>query len=260
LAPFKKHFILKNYLFFIFIASLVSNAVRAQLTKGETLLLDRINGEKLFVLNDSIPIGIGLQESGWYKAQVKALVPKQSVGKDSVLAAGTALINAAKKEIGSSKSESKVVFRQAEGRGFSKFYEVIISGYVKSYSIHYRSIPEKGLEEILNDSKVAGKMEKLEIYFKAHQFVKQQSGEYLIWAYLDRQKSLGEPAYRTLVIIKGETMVYAVVSRFEEMSLDKTKDTKKDHTGNYYFYQRPTDRSGKEIQDIVYSFIPLDED
>jgi len=240
---------------FIFLTS--TFFAQAQLTKGEATILSKPDGDKLFTINDSTRIAIGPQESGWYKTSVVAFVAKKSVSADSMLAADAILLKADKLAMGKVLADVKVDYRQAEGRGMYKFYKVIVSGYIKSYSIHYRSIPEKGLEEILNDSKVAGRNDRLAEFFKTHGFVKQEFGDYTAWVYLDKAGSLDEPTYRTAVIYRGETMIYAVVSRAETLKLDKLKDEQTHNTGNYFFYQKPNEKALREIQDIIYSFIPL---
>jgi len=63
--------------------------------------------------------------------------------------------------------------------------------------------------------------------------------------------------YRTAVIYRGETMIYAVVSRADTIQLEKLKDEQKHSTGNYFFYQKPNEGALRQIQDIIYGFIPL---
>lgn len=229
----------------------------AQLTKGEAFLRDKVDGNKIFSMQDSIRISISNPDKGWYSASFVCIVPKNAVNADSVLAPKTQLLNSAKKPVGMVLEEVKVDVRQAEGRGLIKFYQIRIEGYISSKEIHYRSIPEKGLEEILNDPKVAGKNDRMLDYFNAHGFIKQEFGDYTAWVYLDKNATLEEPPYRTAVIYRGETMIYAVVSRKDYFNLEKLKEEQKHNTGQYYFFQKPNERTLKEVQDIIYNFIPL---
>lgn len=246
---------MKNIFAVLFLA--FSVCAQAQITKGEVSLTNNPDGQKIATLADSTRIAIGRQENGWYKTTTKVLVPKIAVGADSTLAAEVNFIDKNKKIVGKSLAETKVEFKQADGRGFYKYYEILITGYLKSYGIHYRSIPEKGLEEILNDPKVAGRQDRLAEFFKNNNFKKQNFGDYDAWIYLDEVASLEEPTYRTIVVFRGETMIFAVISRDETMTLDKLKDTRKSSTGVFHYYQKPSEAIEKQMQDIAYSFIPL---
>jgi len=231
--------------------------VHGQFAKSDARIALKPDGETVATLADSTKIAIGVQENGWYPVTFKAFVQKSFVDGDSVIAPETELLNLKKNPIGQIKGEVKAKLKQAEPRGFYKYYEVLITGYIKGTSLHYRSIPEKGLEEILNDGKMAGRQERLEAYFKKLGFVKEEHDSYTAWAYLDAAGSLEQPMYRCIVIYRGETALYCIVSRSELMTLDKLKDQRDHSTGKYYFYQRPSDRNWEEIKDIVYGFIPL---
>ena len=229
----------------------------AQFTKSNAKITLKPDGETLATLTDSTKIAIGVQENGWYPVTFKAFVAKSAVDGDSTILAEADLVNEEKDIIGKTAASTKVKIKQAEKRGFYKYYEVLVSGYIKGTNLHYRSIPEKGLEEILNDNKMAGRQDRLEAYFKKLGFVKEEHESYTAWAYLDEAGSLDQPMYRCIVIFRGETALYCIVSRHEIMTLDKLKDQKDHNTGKYYFYQRPSDRNWEEIKNIVYGFIPL---
>lgn len=236
-------------LFFVF--------THAQFCKDNAKITLKPDGETLATLTDSTKIAIGIQENGWYPVTFKAYVAKSAIDGDSNIVADAELVNGEKDVIGKTTATSKVKIKQAEKRGFYKYYEVLVSGYIKGTNLHYRSIPEKGLEEILNDGKMAGRQERLEAYFKKLGFIKEENDNYTTWAYVDEAGSLEQPIYRCIVIFRGETALYCIVSRHEIMTLDKLKDQKDHSTGKYYFYQRPSDRNWEEIKDIVYGFIPL---
>ncbi len=229
----------------------------AQFAKNGGKIHIKPNDEAVISLADSIKLSIGVQEEGWYPASFKAYVLKSAVNGDSILAADTELVNDEKENIGQSLGEIKVTCKAANKRGFHKYYEILVTGFIKGTNLHYRSIPEKGLEEILNDGKVAGRMERLEAYFRKLGFTKETFEGYTAWVYLDEAGSLEQPHYRCIVIFRGETALYCIVSKSELMTLDKLKDQRDHRTGKYYFYQRPSDRNWEEIKDIVYGFIPL---
>ncbi len=242
---------------FLIIAFFISATVFAQFSKSNAKITDAAGGNTLVTLNDSVKIAIGVQQTGWYPVTTKAIVPKSAVTGDSVLPADTELLNRGKDPIGKVKSETKVQYQQAEGRGLYKYYEVIIKGFIKGTDLHYRSIPERGIEEILEDARMAGRAEKFANYFKKLGFIKEEHSDFTVYIYLDDVATFDQPTYRTIVIFRGETALYGIVSRSEFMSMEKLKDEREHSTGHYYFFQRPPDRTWEEIKDIVYGFIPL---
>ncbi len=247
---------MKNISLLVLLAFTTTQAF-AQFTKSSFTLLDAAEGTEIAQFTDSVKVAIGPQESGWYKTTLKVLVAKSAVSADSVLAADAEILDEDKNKIGQTTSEIKVKYQQAEGRGYYKFYEIIITGYIKSYSLEYKSIPERGLEKIINQKSMAGRQEQLEAFFNTMGFVESTFGEYTVWTYLDEAASFGEAHYRTIVVFRGETSLYCIISKTETMSLEKLKDTYSDHTGNYFFFQRYQDKTLKQMQDVAYSFIPL---
>lgn len=242
---------------FTFLLFFSVSLAHAQFSKADAKIAKTADGPAIALLMDSTKIAIGVQEQGWYQVAFKAVVLKTSVNTDSVISADVDLLNNAKKPIGKTQAEVKVELKQAEGRGLYKYYEVLITGYIKGTNLHYRSIPERGIEEILNDPKVVTRQENMLAYFKAMGFKKEETETYTVWVYLDEAGSLTQPIYRTIVILRGETALFCIVSRTENLTLEKLKDQKDDSTGHYFFYSRPNDKNWEEVRDIVYGFIPL---
>lgn len=243
--------------FILFFASIIAISANAQFTRPTSKLFTAPEGKLIATFSDSIKIAIGPQESGWYASLTKVIVPKSAVSADSILGAEVDLLNSEKKVIGKTNQESKVNFRQAEGRSFSKFYEVIISGYLKSYSIEYKSIPEKGLEDIINQKSMSTREEQLNAFFKKMGFEKNEINGYTAWVYLDKVASFNEGRFRTIVVFRDESSLFCIISKHETMSLEKLKDTFSDVTGNYFLFQRAQDKTMEQMRNIAYSFIPL---
>jgi hypothetical protein len=235
----------------------ISVYANAQFTKPTSKLFDAAEGKLIANFSDSIKIAIGQQESGWYPTTTKVIVPKTAVSSDSVLFAEIELLDKDKKVIGRTNMEWKVNYRQAEGRGFYKYYEVIISGYMKSYSIEYKSIPEKGLEDIVNEKNLSIRQEQLNAFFAKMGFIPHEIEDYTAWVYVDDVASFDEPQFRTIVIFRGETSLFCIISKNATMSIEKLKDTYSDNTGNYFLFQRAQEKTLEQMKNIAYSFIPL---
>lgn len=246
---------MKYFLFTLFTCTVLF--VHAQYTKADAELCSSANTPVQVVLKDSLNVALGPQEAGWYPISFRAFVLQEMVTADSMLLPNAVLVDKNKAEIGLVKNEVKAQLRTVDKRGFRKHYEVLVSGWVKSYGIVYSSIPEKKLEKILSQKSITAKQEQLATLYKEMGFEKHKFENFTVYAYLDKPGSLDEPMYRTLVFMRSGSLIYAVVSRQSEMTFEKVKDVKKEHTGNYYFFQRPPEKTWKEIEDIVYNFIPL---
>lgn len=246
---------MKYFLMLLFSATALF--VHGQYTKANAEVCSAADGPVLVTLKDSLNVTLGPQESGWYPITFRAIVVQEMVTTDSVIMADAILIDQDKNEVGKTSGEVKAQLRTIDKRGFRKHYEVLIKGFVKSYGIIYSSLPEKKLEKILNQKSISVKQEQLRELYKQMGFEEHRFENFTVYAYLDKSGTLGEPMYRTLVFVRGETLIYAVVSRHSHMNFEKIKEVKKEYTGNYYFFQRPPDKTWKEIEDIVYNFIPL---
>jgi hypothetical protein len=50
---------------------------------------------------------------------------------------------------------------------------------------------------------------------------------------------------------------YCLVNKGESFEYAKLKESAKRDNGMFYFFQRPNDRFMKEIDDIVFNYLPL---
>ena len=248
-----------KYLFFtLFALSFLMSS--GQLIRRDARVYAEKDGDRLFDLYDSTRVSIGEIEDGWYPVSRVALVRMENWNEsDSTIAEGTVLIDEEKNEIGESVIRIKATeSRKGEGRRWKKFVWIRIEGWVHSNSIHYQSIPEKGIEKIVNVKNRAGLYDKLKVYFDEHGFEKYEQEEYVAFVYMDQHKTLEEEKpYRVLVIFRGETTLFCIVTNDLPFELMKEKETREESSGNYHFTMKASPRIFDSLEDIVYSFIPL---
>ena len=232
----------------------------AQLLKKDTKVYDKIDGNVLFELKDSTKIGLANIQDSWYNSSSVVLVERTSWSEsDSVVTADAIIYDADKNEIGKMTQSLKATASRIEDtRKYRKLVWVKLEGYVYNRNVHYSSIPEKGLEKIVNTKSRAGQQEVLEEFFETYEFKKVKGGSFTYYVYLDENAAVEEEKpYRVIALFKSESLLYGVVTNDRPFNLVKLKIKKEEGSGTYYFTSKPTDKQFEEISSEVYSFIPL---
>jgi len=239
---------------------LLSHFAFAQILRHETAFYDKINGDTIFTLADSTKIYLDNIKDSWYPAKVVVLVDKENWNaEDSTVNAGATIYDADKNEIGKTMVDLKPTGSRLEDkRKYRKHVWVSLSGYVYNRNVHYKSIPEKGLEKILNAKSRGGLHEKLVDYFEEYGFEKTETDNYTYWVYIDENATVAtEKPYRVIVVFRSETSLYCVVTNEKPFEMEKQKAYKENGAGNFYFVSKPTEKTFEEITDQVYFYIPL---
>jgi hypothetical protein len=232
----------------------------SQLLKKDTKIYDKIDGDVLFELKDSTKIGLSNIADSWYNSTAVVLVERASWNEsDSVVSAGAIIYDADKNEIGKMTQSLKASASRIEDvRKYRKLVWVQLEGYIYNRNIHYSSIPEKGLEKIVNSKSRAGQQELLEEFFETYEFKKVKEGAFTYYVYLDHNATIeDEKPYRVIALFKSESLLYGVVTNDRPFNLVKLKVKKEVGSGTYYFTSKPTDKQFEEISTAVYSYIPL---
>lgn len=242
------------------LAFFIALSVSAQLLRNETSFYNKIKGDTLFTLNDSAQVSLGNISDGWYEAQKVVLVEKSFWNdSDSSVSAGATIYDDDKHPIGKVKANFKTEASLIKtGRKYKKHLVVLLKGWVYNRNVHYKSIPEKGLEKIVNMKSRGGQSEIYREFFKTYNFKKSAAGDFSMYVYLDENATIEEEKpYRVIAIFRGETMLYCIVTNDKPFNIEKLKLKKEDGSGTYYFTSKPTDKIFEQLSDAVYSFIPL---
>lgn len=232
----------------------------SQLLKKDTKVYDKIDGDVLFELKDSTKISLGNINDSWYNTSSVVLVDRTAWNEsDSIVNAGAVIYDANKNEIGKMTQSLKASASRIEDvRKYRKLVWVQLEGYVYNRNVHYSSIPEKGLEKIVNIKSRAGQKDLFDEYFETYGFKKAKDGEFTYFVYLDDHASIeSEKPYRVIAIFKSETLLYGIVTNERPFNMVKLKIKKEVGSGDYYFTSKPTDKQFEAISTEVYSFIPL---
>lgn len=245
---------------FILLSLMMSYGLFAQLTKSNAKFLNQPEGDEIIVLNDSTSISLGRVENGFYSASKIGLVHQDYFNKeDSTIFAGAILYNADKKEIGEILIETKVVeTRPSDILRWKKYVWVRFEGAVSNKRIYYKSLPEKKLESLLQEKASGNLYNRLQPFFKTYEFDKDEEEGFSVYTYWDHDITTEkEKPYRLIVIFRGESVLYCVITGGAKFDLPKMKDQRENGAGTYYFSQKPTERIFETITDMVYSRIPL---
>ncbi len=232
----------------------------AQMLRNETTFYNKIKGDSIFTLADSSKVYLDHVKNSWYPAKAVVLVDKINWNaEDSMVNAGATIYDADKNEIGKTMVDLKATGSRLEDkRKYRKHVWVSLSGFIYNRNVHYKSIPEKGIEKIINAKSRGGLHEKLVAYFEDYGFKKVETSNYTYWVYIDGNASVAvEKPYRVIVVFRGETSLYCVVTNQRPFEMEKLKAYKENGAGNFYFVSKPTDKTFEEITDQVYFYIPL---
>lgn len=245
---------------FLYTFLLIGFLGSAQLLKNDTKVYDKIDGDVLFELKDSTKISLANIQDSWYHSSSVVLVERTSWSEsDSVVAAGTILYDADKNEIGKMTVSLKASASRIEDvRKYRKLVWVQLEGHIYNRNVHYSSIPEKGLEKIVNAKNRGGQKELFDAFFEEYGFKKVREGDFTYYVYLDVNATVEEEKpFRVISIFKSETLLYGVVTNERPFTMEKLKMEKTVGSGSYYFSSKPSDKIFEEITTQVYSFIPL---
>lgn len=232
----------------------------AQLTEEDCRFLDRPNGDVIISFNDSTTIHLGDIKDSHYPAAKIGLVKTEFFNtEDSTIAPEAILYGPDKKPIGTIKVEVKATeAKPSDVLRWRKYTWVKIEGFVNKRDIYYYSIPEKGIERLVNSKNRSDMYDKMRHYFRTLEFVKEEFDDYTSYAFLDENITLDkEKPYRTIVIMRGGTSLYCVITAEKPFDLLKQKDFKENGAGHYYFVTKPSDKVFDLITDIAYTYIPL---
>ena len=246
----------KSFILFIFIGQIAF----AQMVRNETAFYNEIKGDSIFTLADSSSVYLDNIKDSWYHASKVVLVEKSFWNSsDSSVNAGATIYDANKNSIGKTLVDLQPTASRIENvRKYRKHVWVSLEGYIYNRNVHYKSIPEKGIEKIINAKSRGGLHEKLVVHFKEYGFEKVETSNYTYWVYLDENASIEkEKPYRIIVVFRGETSLYCIVTNERPFEMEKQKAYKENGAGNFYFVSKPTDKTFDEITDQVYFYIPL---
>jgi len=250
-----------KYLLYTFIVSIFSTALFAQTLDEAVDVLNKPGGETQFKLDKGAEVYAFPDNDGWHKIKRVVYVPISAVIDSSEIMAGVALLDEDGKEIGMAVENLNVEDGRYES-GFRKEERFVASvkGYLFKTKFEDDSWPEKRVEELMNIRNVTQREEGLQKLYEEFGFEEREFGEFTAYVMREEQRSSNiENDFRIILIMKGETRPYAVLTK-EHKNINPEKIKDEWERGPYraiYFY-KPREDQRQLIQDeILYTFLAL---
>ena len=216
------------------------------------------NGEGTLSLRDSVRIFATDFNSGYYQGTAHVWVHEDFVNElDKRVMADAALLNAKKDTLGTVYTSYPLdSLWESTARRMSKYYEVVLSGQVLGRELERKSFPTNFLENYFSGQRLGAVNDNLKDAFKKNNWEYQRFDGYECCAYLNRSTNPTTPDFQALFIVRSG-LPYCLVNKGESFEYAKLKESAKRDNGMFYFFQRPNDRFMKEIDDIVFNYLPL---
>ena len=246
---------------FAFILAVISIIVSGQMIEDDfTKVMSKPSGEALFVLSADEKIYSYEPEEGWYKIRKEVYVNPNEVVDEKYLNAGVKFFNKENEEIGSALAEIRI----KEGEKVDAFrgnarYKAIVEGYVFKTKLKDGSVPEERISELLamkNRNEQSAGFKEL---FSEYKFEERKFEDLTVHVYREENKTLNEEKdFRVMMIFRGESSPYAVVTNDHEVTAPKIKMTWEDYDFKVIYFYKPTSSQEELVQDkILYTFLGL---
>lgn len=235
-------------------------AASGQIIEDDSKVMSKPSGEALFTLKADQKVYSFQPEDGWYKIRKEVYVNPNEVVDDKYLNAGVKFFNKDNEEIGAALAELKI----KEGEKVEAFrgndrYKAIIEGYLFKTKFKDGSVPEERISELLAMKNRNEQVSGFEELFSEYNFEERRFEDLTVHVMREENKTLSEDKdFRVMMIFRGESSVYAVVTNDHEVTAPKIKMTWEDYDFKIIYFYKPTSSQEELIQDeILYTFLGL---
>lgn len=236
----------------------IAGISNAQILEEKTAILDERRGdEKIFELHAGEKVYSYAEEDGWYKIRkVIYLEPGNLPGK--TLPTGTELQNEDGRSIG--KTLRDVELQESDTldpfRGDDRLMGVV-EGYVFKTKIEENSIPEKALQNALNEDDYRKKRQMLEDFTNQFDFEEEDFENLTVRVLRETNKTIKEEKdFRMILVYRGSRM-FAIITNGHEVTAPKTKAEKHDEPFHTTYFYNPTDDQKELMEEILYTYLAL---
>ncbi len=239
---------MKNILILLFI---ISNCAISEVIDGPANVRDKINGEILFSLNDSVVVYPSYLDNKWYHIFVHALIKKDDLSKqDSALSVNTKIYNKYKKHIGTSINKIPVkVYNLKDG-----FYQITLQGVTFKNNIRKSFSITKEFEKLLNKGKSVPNKNDLINHIQNYDY-NNWSNFSVFENYISYSSSMEDPSPGPeLILFFKEKKLFAILHLFD---LKSNKFVYKNNVAGYTisFFEKENSIYIKEFEDHYYNII-----
>lgn len=231
----------------------------AQFTEETTRVLDKEQGSPVFVLRAGEQLYSYAPENDWYKVRKKVVVGLADV-EGKLLNPGVTLRNERGDSIGYTITELKV----KELEKIEKFrdedqYMAIIEGYLFKTKFEDNSVPEEALSKILKIKNRTTQKEEVDALMQRYSFEERKFDDLVAFTLREEQKTLSEEKdFRLILIYRGGTMLYAVLTNAHEVEVPKIKAEWEDGDFKATYLYKPSAAQKDLIENqILYTYLAL---
>ena len=244
----------------VLISLLAGSLLQAQIIEDETTVLDKPNGEALFKLNADVGVYSYDPEEGWFKIRREAWITPSDLPDEKYLYPGTVLKDEGGKKIGEVLKEVKIRDkRKLDGyRGDDRII-VVLEGYVFKTKIKDGTVPEDKVNELLAEKNRSVQTAGFQELFDMYDFEQKEFDEFTAYALREKHKTAAEEQdFRMIVVFRGETSVFAVITNDHAVTAPKIKDEYDDPPFHIlYLYKPPSSQKDLIENTILYNFLSL---
>ena len=250
-------------LFCAFLA--VSFAASAQRLRSTTVL---VSGQKGVEFNDSTEVWAQQTETG-YTVQRRVWIQRKALGKDSTVAAETALLGRNAQPVGTALTTLKLHdVRPSEVAGLRRHYIALVRGTSKTTAFYTNSFPDRALVELLSEKRVGPFGTALKNYLETFGFQKvsasklpeelNAAGDLEVWVLRHEHQTTQEPApARLVLVVRSDVALAAVVHADGPLMLPKLKETRNLSSGSYHYFAKPAKSFAEGLELAVYGLSEL---
>ncbi len=249
---------MKKYL--VGIALVFGSTLFGQVTEEEkTKVLDKIQGEPIFVLQEGEKLFSYEPEEGWYKVRKMVRLELSDV-EGKLVNPSAVLRNTNGDSIGYSITELRVkeIKKIDEFRG-DGWYEAILEGYLFKTKIKENSIQEKELSKVLAIRNRTEQPDAFRALAQANNMEERKFGDLTAYVSREENKTLGEEKdFRLIMIFRNGSMPFAVLTNKHTVEIEKIKTEWEDGDYKVQYISKPNKDQQETIQNtILYTFLAL---
>lgn len=230
----------------------------AQVLEEEASFADKARGKELFTLNKGQSLYTYEPEDGWYKARKLVFVKAKDIG-DKKLSVGADFYDEEEQKIGKALEALRLYELDTVEvfRGDPR-YKAVIEGWVFKTKLEEGSIPEQELSRILAIKNRTEQGRYFEELWENTEAERREFDEFVAYAIKEVNKTTQEVQdFRLVMIFRGESTPYAVISNDHQINVPKVKDRWEDGDFTIQYLFKPSSGQKETIEEILFTFLAL---
>jgi hypothetical protein len=227
-------------------------SLNAQVTEELTRFAERARGEKSFELKQGEHFYSFEGDDGWFKARKEVYFSAEDLS-DKELLEGRDLRNADGEIIGKTLLPLKLyeIDTIKAFRGENS-YRGIIQAYVYETNIEERSIPEIEISDIFTLKNRNEQQERFRALWQLHMAEEKSYGDLKAFVIRENNRTSSEEKdFRIIMVFRGSTSPYAIITNGHSISAPKVKDNWEDGEFKITYFYKATAKQKAVMEDIL---------